>query len=47
MKEKDMQVIADCIAAIVNEGEKAISAVAEKVAKLCKDYPLYANDVNL
>lgn len=45
MKEEDMVVIADCIADIIDNGEDAIARVSEKVATLCKKYPIYENDI--
>lgn len=45
MKEEDMEVIGDCIADIVFNGESAIEDVTKKVIALCDKYPLYANDV--
>lgn len=45
MKEDDMVVIADCIADIIDNGEDAIARVSEKVATLCKKYPIYENDI--
>lgn len=45
MKEEDMVVIAECIADIVDNGEEAVERCSEKVAALCKKYPIYANDI--
>lgn len=45
MGAEDMKLIADCIADIVFEGEKAIARVSETVVGLCEKYPLYADDV--
>ncbi len=45
MKESDMVTIAECISDIVKNGEEAIERCAAKVAALCKQYPIYANDV--
>lgn len=45
MKEDDMVVIAECIADIIDNGEEAVERCSEKVAALCKKYPIYANDV--
>ena len=45
MKEEDMVVIAECIADIIDNGEAAVERCSEKVAALCKKYPIYANDV--
>jgi len=41
--EKDMQIIADCIADIIKNKEAAVQRVTEKVDALCKKYPLYSN----
>lgn len=45
MKEEDMEVIAECIVDLVDNGEEAIERCSAKVAELCKKYPLYENDV--
>ena len=45
MKEDDMLVIADCIADLVENREQAVERCSAKVAELCKNYPLYANDI--
>lgn len=45
MKEADMEVIGNCIADIIGQGESAVPAVTEKVVALCEKYPLYENDV--
>lgn len=45
MKEEDMLVIADCIADLVDNKEEAVERCSEKVAALCKKYPIYANDI--
>lgn len=45
MKEADMEVIADCIADLVDHGEAAVARVSEKVAALCQKYPIYENDI--
>ena len=45
MKEEDMLVIADCIADLVDNKEEAVARCSEKVAALCKKYPIYANDI--
>ena len=47
MKEEDMVVIGNCIAKVIKEKEGALDYVRAEVAKLCKKYPLYANDVNI
>ena len=41
MKEKEMEVIADCIAAIIDRGEEAVEEVRNKVLELCDKFPLY------
>lgn len=45
MKEDDMLVIADCIADLVDNREEAVERCSQKVAALCKKYPIYANDI--
>ena len=45
MKEADMEIIAECIADLVDNGEVAIERCSAKVAALCKKYPLYENDI--
>lgn len=45
MKEADMEIIGNCIADIIGQGESAVPAVTEKVVALCEKYPLYENDV--
>ncbi len=40
MKEDDMDVIADCIATIIKEGEASVEKVKAKVQELTKKYPL-------
>lgn len=45
MKEADMEVIADCIADLVDHGGAAVARVSEKVAALCQKYPIYENDI--
>ena len=45
MKEEDMEVIAECIADLVDNGEEAIERCSAKVAALCEKYPLYESDV--
>ncbi len=47
MKEEDMVVIGNCIAKVIKEKEAALDFVRAEVQKLCKKYPLYANDVNI
>jgi glycine hydroxymethyltransferase len=43
MKEPDMAVIADCIADTVFSGEASKRSVSERVAELCKKYPIYGD----
>ncbi|MBE7089142.1 MAG: serine hydroxymethyltransferase [Clostridiales bacterium] len=45
MKEEEAKKIAQLIAKIIFEKEEAFDFVKEEVAKLCKNFPLYANDV--
>ncbi len=45
MKEKEMDIIGDCVADVIYEKENAVEAVKEKVIALCKQYPIYQNDV--
>lgn len=46
MKEEEMVKIADLITTVIQRKEDAIGEVTEKVSALCKNYPLYANDIN-
>ena len=41
MKEKEMVIIANLIADVIEQGEAVIGEVREKVLALCKDFPLY------
>lgn len=45
MKEKEMAEIADCIAEIINKKEDAVESVGKRINKLCKNFPLYENDI--
>lgn len=45
MKEKEMAIIGDCVADVIYEKENAVERVKEKVIALCKQYPIYQNDV--
>ena len=45
MVEPDMEIVANCIADIIEKGEKAFGDVKAKVQKLCDKYPIYENDV--
>lgn len=44
MKEDAMIIIGECIIDIIKNKENAIERVKEKIVKLTKQYPLYAND---
>lgn len=41
MKEKEMEVVIDCIADIINRKEAAIDDVKARVEQLCKRFPIY------
>lgn len=41
----DMDVIADCIAEIIKEGETSVTSVKSKVETLLEKYPLYEDDI--
>jgi glycine hydroxymethyltransferase len=41
MKEKEMVIIANLIADVIEKGEAVIDEVREQVLALCKDFPLY------
>ena len=41
MKETEMEVIAECIADIINNKEEAVERTKEKVANLCKRFKVY------
>jgi glycine/serine hydroxymethyltransferase len=43
MKEREMDEIADLLSQVIYhvDDEKTLSSVRERVAKLCKDFPLY------
>lgn len=45
MKEEDMDVIAECIADLVDNGEAAVERCSAKVAELCRKYPIYEQDI--
>ena len=45
MKEKEAEYIADLITDIVKNREEAVERVKAAVIKLCKDFPLYENDI--
>ena len=42
MKQPQMEIIGDCIADIILEGEAKVPAVREAVSALCEQFPLYA-----
>ena len=46
MKEKEMVIIAKCIADIIENKEEAYDRVRKEVAKLCEDFPLYKGTIN-
>ena len=47
MKEPQAELIADLIARLILEGETAVPECAAKVAELCKEFPLYADDFHI
>ncbi len=46
MQPEDMDEVAACIVDIIDNGEAAVARVSEKVAALCKKYPIYEGDIN-
>lgn len=46
MQPNDMDIVAGCIADIIDRGEEAVVGVSAKVAELCEKYPVYQNDIN-
>ncbi len=46
MQPNDMDIVAGCIADIIDRGEEAVAGVSAKVAELCEKYPVYQNDIN-
>ena len=46
MQPSDMDIVAGCIADIIDRGEEAVAGVSAKVAELCEKYPVYQNDIN-
>ncbi len=46
MQPEDMDEVAVCIVDIIDNGEAAVARVSEKVAALCKKYPIYEGDIN-
>lgn len=47
MKEKEMVRIGKMIANVIKNKENALEEVNKEVADICKNFPLYANDVNI
>ena len=45
MKEKQAIYIADLITDIVKHREEALDRVREAVIELCREFPLYENDI--
>ncbi len=45
MKEAECAKIADLISRVINEREACFAEVSAEVAKLCEQFPLYANDI--
>ncbi|MDE5602219.1 MAG: serine hydroxymethyltransferase, partial [Clostridia bacterium] len=45
MKEEQMAIIGDCIADIIFGGESMIESVKERAINLCKQFPIYTNDI--
>ena len=46
MQPEDMDVVAACIADVIERGEEAVEEVGKKVAVMCEKYPIYQNDIN-
>ena len=46
MQPNDMDIVAGCIADIIDRGEEAVAGVSAKVAELCEKDPVYQNDIN-
>ena len=46
MQPEDMDVVAECIADVIDRGEAAVEEVGKKVTALCEKYPIYQNDIN-
>ena len=46
MQPEDMDVVASCIAEVIDRGEDAVEEVGKKVAAMCEKYPIYQNDIN-
>ena len=45
MKEKEAIEIADLVTEVIRKKEEAIDSVSEKVGALCKNFPIYENDI--
>ncbi len=45
MKEEDMEIVGNCIADIIFEGEAAYDKVNKAVRTLCEKYPIYTDEV--
>lgn len=46
MKEKEMEIIADSIADIIEKREDILPEVKSRIEKLCFNFPLYEEDIN-
>ncbi len=40
-----MEIIANCIADVIEQKENAIPKVSKIIGELCKKFPLYENDI--
>jgi len=47
MKEEEMEIIGDCIADIIYGKEQMIESVKARAIALCKEYPIYSNDISM
>lgn len=47
MKEPQAELIADLIAKLIYEGEAAVAECSEKVAELCREFPLYPDGYHI
>ena len=45
MKEEQMEIIGDCIADIIFGGESMIDSVRTRAINLCREFPIYTNDI--
>ncbi len=45
MKEKEMEIIGNCIADIIEQKDTAIAKVSDIIGALCEKFPLYENDI--